>query len=389
MRRCSDSENARFIPPPDSPFPEGLDKEIWKWNEDNLESRLPETVLDVHLPYPSRKSHILLAACKAEEVAFETTSDGHYSGAFTTLLLTIFKQCDLASTTYINLFDILLHPENKLTKQTPFLDGVNKTRILFSTTDFGRNIFSVLPNKDGTFSVAAGSIHGVDLETEFAITSGQDYFKLKPRTVSSFTCSFASPGDMHIAAGSRAEVIQWNRPHLKVFFSQPTSRLSVSVDHPQLADVVVSLLSSGDIQLERRDQLLLYYAKPFVSIHPRDISAIFDAISHFQFYLYLQSKPIFVGNHLSVKLERIAVIGNPQDNMPIDYGPATPPLDFFTSGERLRVPDLPMVTGSAKITDFVTPFCLTLRSESKIPFYPYVFVFDPATYQIAVCEFRY
>ncbi|KAF8811440.1 hypothetical protein BYT27DRAFT_7231665 [Phlegmacium glaucopus] len=386
MGRDSDSENARFLPPPDSPFPKGLDNEIWKWNEDNLNSRLPTTVLDVHLPYPSRKSHVLLAACLAEEVAFETASqDGHYSGAFTTLLLTVLKRCNPAETTYLHLFDILLHPKNKLPKQTPFVDGVNKTRILFSTTDFGRNTFSVSLKNDGTLSVAAGSFHRVDLETEFAITSGKDRFKLKPHTVSSFTCSFLRPSNTLLAADLRAEVIKWNRPHRQVFSSQLTSlsTLSELVNQRELTDVTFSLLSNGTIQVERRDPLLILYAKRFISIPPGVTSAIFEAISRFNFYLYLQSESHPVGNRFRMKLERIAVIGNLMENWPRIYGPATPYFDFFTSGERLRVPDLSIVTGSAKITDFVTPFCLTLRSEFGIPLYPYVFLFDPATYEIA------
>ena len=390
MGRHSDLENARFLPPPDSSFPEGLDDKFWKWNEDNdnLDSarHLPKTVLDDHLPYASRRSHVLLAACLATEVAFETTS---HAGAFTTLLLTVLKQCNLAETTYLHLYDILLHPDNKLARQTPFVDGVNKTRILFSTTDIGRNTFSVTPNKDGTFSVAAGSIHGVDKETEFAIKSGKDCFKLTPFTVFPLTCRFSSPSNKPIVAGSRAEVTQWNRPHLKVFFQQPTSKLSVSVDDHRLADVALSLLPDGKIQLERRDPLIFHYAERFLSIPSANTSVIFDAISHFNFYLYRQSPSKSVDKDLSVKLERIAMIGDSRNNTPNIYGPATPPLDFFTSKESQRLKEHHLVTGSAKITDFESSFCLTIQSEYKTPLYPYVFLFDPTTYEIGVCELQY
>ena len=388
MGRVSDLENARFLPPPDSPFPKGLDVKIWNWNEEILDS-LPSAVLDVHLPYLSHNPHVLLTACLAEEVASETASqDGSYSGAFTTLLLTVLKRCNLAQTTYLHLSDILLHPDNTLAKQTPCVDGVNKTRILFSTTDFGRNTFSLSWNEDGTFSVAAGSIHGVDLETEFAITSGKDCFILTPGTVSPLTCTFSRPSDKLRVVGSRAEITKWNRPHLKVFFRQPTSRLSVSVDH-QDADVAFSLSSNGDILLERRDSLLLHYAEHFISIPSTNISAIFDAVSHFNFYVYHQSKSNFVGKDLSVELERIAIIGDPNENRPNVYGPATPPLDFFTSKDSQHLKEHNLVTGSAKITDFESLFCLTIRSEYESALYPYVFLFDPATYEIEVCELQY
>ena len=464
MARRPESVNARFSSPPDSAFPAGLDENIWKWYDDNLDS----PVLNVHA---SRKSHVLITACAAHELAYETSSDGYTSGDFTTLLLEVFRKCNLTSTTYLHLSDILLHQENKLTNQTPSVQGLNKNRILFSTTEVGPNNFSVLL-KDQTFSVAAGFIHGVDKNTEFTITSGRTFklivapctvsattcsFNLKlllsevlnaevigwspsrprppnqptkilsepldadgltfsvtvgsthevnkdtdftitgrnfkliitPRTVSASTCCFnLHPSDVD---GLRAEVTAWNRPLLPIFSSQPTKvgALSKLVDQRESADLALSLLSNEAMLLERRDPLLFTYAQPFISIPPGYISSIFDAISRFNFYLYHQPNFRPVKDDLIVKLERLAMIGTPEDNMPANVGPIEP--DFFSTevGERLKKPDLGQVTGSAKITDFVSQFCLTLSSKFSRPLYPYVFVFDPATYKIEVCELYY
>ena len=461
--------NERFRPSPASPFPAGLDEKIWKWY-DNLDS----PVLDVHA---SRKSHILITACAAEEAAKEKNSDGYTSGVFTTLLLKVFRQCNLTSTTYLHLSDILLRQENKLTNQTPSVQGLNKNRILFSTTEAGPNNFSVSLN-DQTFSVAAGLIHGVDEKTEFIITSGRTFkliaaprtgtvsattcnlklllsevlnaavtgcsrplppsanirsepldadgltfsvtagsahevdkdttftitgrnFKLiiTPRTVSASTCWFnLLPSEVD---GLRAEVSTWNRPLLSIFFSKSIvfdgtnlklGPLSKLVDQRESADLALKLSSNGNMLLERRDPLLSYYAEQFISI-PRGYTTspdpIFDAISRFKFYLYHQpnfNRP--VKDNLIVKLE---LIGTPKDNMPDNVGPIEP--NFFSTevGERLKKPDLGQVTGSSKITDFVSQFCLTLSLTSKFsrPLYPYVFVFDPATYQIVVCQLYY
>jgi hypothetical protein len=192
----SDLEISRFLAPPDSPFPKGLDDDIW-----NTDPILPKGIDDPYVPYPPLRSHVLLAACQHDELAYETplSTAGQHAGAFTTLLDNLRQPGrTLTETTYIGLFHTPEQPENKsrLPRQTPYVEGENKIRILFSMTDFGRQ-FPVLLHEDGSFSVAAGTIHGVDRETEFAITSCKNRFEgSKPFKVSPLSCSFSKSHDL-------------------------------------------------------------------------------------------------------------------------------------------------------------------------------------------------
>jgi hypothetical protein len=199
MGRISDSDlsNSRFLPPPDSLFPKGLDDDIRDRGGNRTTPRIPHIfstagpiptieIDDPYATYPPLRSHVLLSACQHDELAYETplSPGGHFGGTFTSLLLDLLRQPgrDLAETTYIGLFHTLEQQENKsrLQKQTPYVEGDNRTRILFSMTDPGRH-FPVLLHEDGTFSVPTGSIHGVDAETEFTITNGKKCFQsLKP-----------------------------------------------------------------------------------------------------------------------------------------------------------------------------------------------------------------
>ncbi|KAF8153827.1 caspase domain-containing protein [Crassisporium funariophilum] len=380
------SANARYLPPPSSPFPASLDKSIWNLETENVQSRLP-TALNPSLPFSALKSHVLVAACQPGEVAFETAlKAGKYSGAFTTLLLKVLKQCNLGETTYLHVLNRLADPQHKLNNQNPLVQGDHKSRILFSMSDLGRNTFSVSSKTDKEFSVAAGTIHGVDGETEFRITSGRDLHRAKPSRVLPLSSVFTNLDEWSITAGSRAEVVKWNRPRQKVFVAKRKDDHSIEDDH-QETGVSLTLADDKHIELERLDPLLLQYAKRFITVMPGDHSGIEDAIYHFNFFLYNQNEHHPVGNRLSVKLERLVEIPHEHENEPKRYGPATPQVDFFTSGERLMVEDSPLVTASVKITDLDADYCLTLRSDYPTPLYPYVFGFDPSNYQI-VCFYH-
>ncbi|KAF8810852.1 hypothetical protein BYT27DRAFT_6477771 [Phlegmacium glaucopus] len=388
----SDLEDSRFLAPPDSPFPKGLDEDIW-----NLDcARSPTEIQDHHLPYPPLTSHILLAACQHDELAYEISTGGHRSGAFTSLLLNILRQPgrNLTETTYIGLFHTLERPENKsrLPKQTPYVEGDNKTRILFSMTDLGRQ-FPVSLSKNETFSVPAGTIHGVDEETEFTITSGEECFEgLKPFHVSPLSSSFKKLGRMFLKDDAKAGVTKWNQFHPKVFVRQsPYDRPSDSLDY----DVVISRSPHGGMKLERQDELIPHYAESNIQFTPEDnslglstpnshISTIIDAVTRFNFHLLLRSSSSTIGDKLQVKLERLSMGGDSE----LIYFPAENGKDLFTSGKPLRpktnIKKGPKVTAAVKITDISPLFGFTLSVHNyQTPLFPYVFGFDPATYEIA------
>jgi len=397
----SDSQNSRFLTPPDSPFPRGLDEDLWNSDPN---PRMEND--DPYLPYPPLRSHVLLAACQHDEPAYESPMrrNGHV-GAFTSLLLDLLRQPgrNLTETTYVGLFHALQQQEYKsrLRNQTPYVEGDNKTRVLFSMKDLGRQL-RVSLNDNGTFSVAAGTIHGIDNETEFAITSGRERFRsLKPSQVFPLSCSFSKIDNVNLRNDSRAEVTKWNRPHLKVFFQQTHGNgPSDSQDY----DVIISRFPNESMKLERRDGLIPRYAEkviPFTSYdasvnHSTPItqtSVIIDPITRFNFHLLRQSTSNIVGKKLRVKLEHLSRLhGEPGSSC--SYFPARNGEDFFTSGESLAprayMKKGPKVTAAVKIPDVNHHFSFTLSiHDFPTPLFPYVFGFDPSTYEIAVCAYRF
>ncbi|KAF8814528.1 hypothetical protein BYT27DRAFT_7249927 [Phlegmacium glaucopus] len=175
-RKPSDLENSRIgIPPPSSPFPKDLDKNVWECADKRpKDPDLPHAVLNSHILSP--RASVMRSPMK--NILRE-------------------PERSLAKTTYIGLVRTLERPDNKpqIPKQTPYVEGNNKTRILFSMSDPGR-CFLVSSIENGKFSVPADTILGVDKETEFTITSGEKRFhRLKPIYVLPSTSTDIRPSD--------------------------------------------------------------------------------------------------------------------------------------------------------------------------------------------------
>ena len=402
----SDLENSRFLAPPNSLFPKGLDDDIRDRGGSRTTPLIPHIsstagsiqmieIDDPYFTYPPLRSHVLLTACQHDELAYEAPlPSGHFGGTFTSLLLHLLRQPgrDLAETTYIGLFHTLEQRENRLRlqKQTPYVEGDNRTRILFSMTDPGRH-FPVLLHEDGTFSVPTGSIHGVDAQTEFTVTNGKECFQgLKPSEISPLKCSFSKLNDVTLQDDSRAEVTKWNRLHPKVFLQQ------TSQDGPSDSkeyDFVISQSSNGKRNLERRDGLIPRYAEAVIPFHSKDASpdlVIIDAISRFNFHLHNCSGSNTIGEKLSIKLEHLLPL--PPVGAPgTVYRPVENGENFLASGTLRQQPTVKnahKVISAVELSDLSHYFSFTLSvRDVETPLFPYVFAFDPATYQIAVRGF--
>jgi hypothetical protein len=103
-------------------LPPDLDKDIWTWN-------LPRTAIPAGFLGQTMSSHVFLAACRHDEVAFEDPSAGNrVRGAFTRNLLNIlYRERDLTRITYSALIDML----PLLKHQHPQCNGKNRSRTLF------------------------------------------------------------------------------------------------------------------------------------------------------------------------------------------------------------------------------------------------------------------
>ncbi|KAF8810862.1 hypothetical protein BYT27DRAFT_7161421 [Phlegmacium glaucopus] len=431
-REPSDLENSRIgIPPPSLPFPKGLDKEIWECTD-----RLPK---NPHLPHAVLNSHILLAACQRGEIAYEERTG---RGRFTNLLLKILREPErsLAKTTYIGLVHTMERPDNKpqIPKQTPCVEGNNKTRILFSMKDAG-HCFLVSLIENGKFSVPVGTIHGVDKETEFAITSGRKRFdRLKPIEVLPLRSIFKKLDG--IGNDSTAEITKWNKMflvrrfpvssiengkfsvpagtndgvdkdteftiasgrkcfyRLKPIYVLPSTSIFKILDGMSLTDgstadirpsdsldydVIHSQFADGSVKLERRDGLIPCYSEREVQFTQQEASTLIDTVTHFNFHLLHQSTSNDIGHKLHVKLEQLSESAS-GDRFPVKNG-----KNFLTSNKRLKpnnnIKKGPKVTAAVELEmdDLNHLFGFTLSVEDyRRPLFPYIFGFDPITYQI-------
>jgi hypothetical protein len=124
----------RYLPPACSaaPFPVELDHDIWRQANSSLPPKATRLVIPSRFLYPTMASHVLLAACRQEELAFETVSaKNEPCGAFSNSLMEALQSCIIGETTYS---DLIIRTQRTLRKQHPQCEGINKDRFLFNTS---------------------------------------------------------------------------------------------------------------------------------------------------------------------------------------------------------------------------------------------------------------
>jgi hypothetical protein len=256
-------------------------------------------------------SHVLLAACQNEEMAFEMESGGKSSGVFTTALLETLETHILHDSTYSDLID---HFPGFL-NQHPYCEGFGKTRIMFGTIDPGIHnlaMFSVFEER-GKYYVGAGRIQGIFEGTELIITtSSRPKLLVTATVVEDFRCEVKpqEPASGVSILGSRAAVSNWNRPFLRNPLLpwdrfNPTGRRAGILDSDRYHDIRVTEPSDdGHYQLERCDPLILTYAMLSVTLTAhQSLSEVLLAASHFNFFLYHGSSHNALASTITVRLQ--------------------------------------------------------------------------------------
>ncbi|CAE6475233.1 unnamed protein product [Rhizoctonia solani] len=136
---------------------------------------------------PSLETHVLLAACRDEEMAQEMPNvideetgelgDPPSSGVFTSSLLKELRKCDLATTSYTTLIRKLLagyRPKNQLLlPQTFQCEGRNQDRLLFSVQySVSKGKISLISTADkAVYRIRIGGAQGIVPGTEFGVFS--------------------------------------------------------------------------------------------------------------------------------------------------------------------------------------------------------------------------
>lgn len=367
----------RSIPPPPYPPPPDLNQEIWS-SIPEPGTRAAHTVIQAGFQYRAMISHVLLAACRPDELASEDPSAKNGPGGlFTTALIECLRRSSLHDTSYSGLFEIL---DLKHKNQHPQCEGLKRDRLLFSVNTLrnGRTTFKVYERKNGLY-VSAGSIHGVVEGTEFSVRSSTQTVVLKAKKVGAFE-TMLERSHHNVTGEAEAIVSHWHHPMLRVHSSVYHSSTHVTVvpaDEP--AEVALYQNDSGKWELERFDPLIRMYAGHVVHFEAdadrmRDI---LKAIANFNSYLYRSdgAAASFSGK-VKIRLNPIK---------------QTPPGEDGPGGDDLL--DVPISSHSgvdvkeAMITDLDPRYGFTLENLSEVDLFPFFFYFDPSDYSVQVSPF--
>ncbi|KZV62254.1 hypothetical protein PENSPDRAFT_692662 [Peniophora sp. CONT] len=144
-------------------IPANLDKVIWK-----TVPKARGTSATAGFTKCGCRSHVLLAACRETENAFEERG----RGAFTRALLDTLKTVATDSITYKDLMQRL----PVIPGQTPQCEGYNTNRLLFDALapSKARVIYEVV-EKDSRYVMNAGSAHGVAVGARFYIHPSREF----------------------------------------------------------------------------------------------------------------------------------------------------------------------------------------------------------------------
>ncbi|KAJ6480683.1 caspase domain-containing protein [Mycena vitilis] len=153
------------------PLPDDLDIDII--GEDLMGAREGKATLPEGFRYPFMESHILLAACRDTQTAFEMTFKDAWRGRFSESLIRSLRAIPLEQTTYVELMQLI----EPWTGQNPQVEGKYKERRLFDGSSprvLGKS-FSLMPTSipgAPSFEIKMGSVHGVVAGTEFLVSDG-------------------------------------------------------------------------------------------------------------------------------------------------------------------------------------------------------------------------
>jgi hypothetical protein len=348
-----------------------------------LSSRTAHAVIPTGFLYKSMSSHVLLAACRQDEVALETLSaDNRSCGAFTTSLVKRLRDSSIGDLTYSRLIETL----PSFPYQHPQCQGTNKDRFLFNTSVVKdrSKLFKVLKDK-GEWKIEAGSIHGVVVGTEFAIPSHTEDIILTAVVVQALRCIVewkfkgVSPD---VFDGADAVVSNWNNPKLKVRFHTPTGNLFSTVRIGERPDVAVHQNGQNDFLLERLDPLIRRHTKYLLIARQDRISEVLDAVAHFNFHLYHHPKCTPFNQKVTVQLHRLQKgNGDKPTYTPVgDDLLARDPEVVLSDDTAYGVKEVK----EAVVCDMDAFYGLTLGNNSTFDLFPYVFYLDPSDYSIQV-----
>lgn len=332
------------------------------------------------------RSHVLIAACGAEETAKETPGA---RGVFTEALVEVLDEVNADVVTYVGLLDRL----RALPNQKPQCEGENRRRVLFDAKAAGADRQFVRVLKDGSqYSLQAGAVQGIKVGAHFDVHGDRFLDSNQNPSLGSFVVKSVGPRQSTLApldsnAGNLPDLIYARqtldgRSHqLLVFFTQP---------FVQKMDDDINGWKSG-LGMSDHGAVEFGYARTEseagLIVGREGLNAVFDICN-----------PLVKENGLT-RIPHTTPL-TPQDVLPVIRAAAkwnwhvnrTNPNDPFKGQVRIEMTRLErpggglptpvgdnLNDGSFGVVDLVVPgnvYGFKLVNESKYDLYPYLFYFD-------------
>ncbi|KAF7356196.1 Metacaspase-7 [Mycena venus] len=370
------------------PIPQDLDSHLWKDAKDTAKSH--------RMWAPTATSHVLLAACRSNEQANEAKFKDGYGGRFSTTLVSLLRWAPIESITY----EELMRRMPQWYGQTPHCGGSGVDGLIFKGNypkTGRRSVPLMLPqsqigvgaDSSMLFRVEMGTLEGVLPGTEFSAYTKENNFlcKFVAQSVlvdhSILVSKDVTP--VSIPRWSRVMVSDWKNnamilhvhipadfPYTDVLFppSHPVSPPRF-VQAPSLeeAHIVVRIDQASEevVVTSRTPTMLKVQAETRFPLEgePARLRDALDGVAHFNFFL--------------------------------DRGNAEDPIEGFALemhrlvGEHPhRVPDTRVGENGNMVKDGAVQFVseegakygFTIRNDSSMNLFPYLFYFDPETFTI-------
>ncbi|KAF7355851.1 Metacaspase-7 [Mycena venus] len=369
------------------PVPLELDDYLWKGKSQDA------TMMAYHAWSPSATSHVLIAACRHNEKAYEFGYGDQDSihGRFTKELITWLRRVPLEDTTYTELLNHLpVWPE-----QTPQCGGSRNDRLVFNgnypapaTKQWALNL-TVQTSDDPeasipqSFRVDIGTVEGVSPGTVFAIHAGDN--SLCTLVADSVQVGHSilvakNKQPVTIPEGARAVVWDWKNdamvlhihvplafPYMSDLFPttnityQPQSRKYVQAQDLVTADIAVRT-EGQEIVIDHLTGTMLecqHEARFSVDGNTGHLPAVVDGIAHFNYFLERHNASEWLEG---VSFEMHRLVGK--------YPGRKPDRSVGIEGN--------MITNGAADAKYG----FTLRNSSPVNLFPYLYFFDPEMYTI-------
>ncbi|KAJ6622143.1 caspase domain-containing protein [Mycena sp. CBHHK59/15] len=372
------------------PIPKDLDADL-------MGNREARPVKPKGFRFPFMESHILLAACRQDQIAFETSVKDVPRGRFTESLVRTLRGISLETSTYVQLIDLV----GTWVDQNPQLEGKHTKRLLFNGI-YPPISKMALPVKatdtPGSFEIQMGSIDGVVRGTEFTLNDANNKTLgfLVALSVeldrSILVAKDTQQALMELPDGSKATVLDWKNPKMTMMISLspdmdstvtsalfperdlatsklrtlPRPRKFVLVDSQETTVIALKNPEEGKFVIERLTGIIKdhAYAEAEFNLEPtryHRLPKIMDGIAHFNYFLdkHHGSDPL-----PTVTLE-MHVLTGVYPNRGIGPDIFRDKVAEFKASEKAK-------------------YGFTLCNRSQHDLFAYLFYFDPAEYVIDV-----